>query len=144
MIKLSTKGRYGTRLMLNLGKRFLDGETPVVLKDVANEEEISIRYLEQIIIPLKMNKLVKSVRGARGGHNLAKPPTNIKLIEIIESLEGTVSLVDCVVDEDACGRIPLCATYEVWKEASTMLRNYFEKTTLQDLIDIWYKKNPKT
>lgn len=143
MIKLSTKGRYGTRLMLNLGKRSLDGETPVVLKDVSNEEEISIRYLEQIIIPLKMNKLVKSVRGAGGGHTLARHPSKIKLIEIIEALEGPISLVDCVDDEDACGRIPLCATYEVWKEASTMLRKYFEKTTLQDLIDIWYKKNPK-
>ncbi|MFC2164318.1 RrF2 family transcriptional regulator [Acidobacteriota bacterium] len=144
MIKLSTKGRYGTRLMLNLGKRSLDGETPVVLKDVSNEEEISIRYLEQIIIPLKMNKLVKSVRGAGGGHTLAKHPSKIKLIEIIEALEGPISLVDCVDDEDACGRIPLCATYEIWKEASTMLRKYFEKTTLQDLIDTWYKKNPKT
>lgn len=143
MIKLSTKGRYGTRLMLNLGKRSLDGETPVVLKDVSNEEQISIRYLEQIIIPLKMNKLVKSVRGAGGGHTLAKSPSKIRLIEIIEALEGPISLVDCVDDEDACGRIPLCATYEIWKEASTMLRSYFEKTTLQDLIDIWYKKNPK-
>ena len=143
MIKLSTKGRYGTRLMLNLGKRSLDGETPVVLKDVSNEEDISIRYLEQIIIPLKMNKLVKSVRGAGGGHTLAKHPSKIKLIEIIEALEGPISLVDCVDDTDNCGRIPLCATYEVWKEASTMLRKYFEKTTLQDLINIWYKKNPK-
>ncbi len=143
MIKLSTKGRYGTRLMLNLGKRSLDGESPVVLKAVANEEEISIRYLEQIIIPLKMSKLVKSVRGAGGGHTLARPPSKINLIEIIEALEGPISLVDCTDDEDFCGRIPLCATYESWKEASTMLRGYFEKTTLQDLIDIWYKKNPK-
>jgi Rrf2 family protein len=128
--------------MLNLGKRSLDGEIPVVLKDVSNEEEISIRYLEQIIIPLKMNKLVKSVRGAGGGHTLAKTPSEIKLIEIIEALEGPISLVDCVDEDDSCGRIPLCATYEVWKEASTMLRQYFEKTTLQDLIDIWHKKNP--
>ena len=143
MIKLSTKGRYGTRLMLNLGKRSLDGEAPVVLKDVSNEEEISIRYLEQIIIPLKMNKLVKSVRGAGGGHTLAKLPSQIKLIEIIEALEGPISLVDCVDDKDSCGRIPLCATYEVWKDASQLLRNYFEKTTLQDLITIWHKKNPK-
>jgi len=144
MIKLSTKGRYGTRLMLNLGKRFLDGEIPVVLKDVSNEEQISIRYLEQIIIPLKMNKLVKSVRGAGGGHTLAKDPSKIKLIEIIEALEGPIALVDCVDDDDACGRIPLCATYEVWKEASTMLRKYFEKITLQELIDTWHKKNPNS
>jgi len=141
MIKLSTKGRYGTRLMLNLGKRFHDGETPVVLRDISQEEEISIRYLEQIIIPLKMKKLVKSVRGAGGGHILARSPSKIRLVEIIEALEGPVALVDCVEDREDCGRIPFCATYEIWKEASDLLRNYFEKTTLQDLIEIWKKKN---
>ncbi|MBN1225339.1 MAG: Rrf2 family transcriptional regulator [Candidatus Aminicenantes bacterium] len=141
MIKLSTKGRYGTRLMLNLALHFQEGETPVVLKDVSREEDISIRYLEQIIIPLKMKKLVKSIRGAGGGHILAKSPSQIKLIEIIEALEGPLALVDCIESKDECGRIPLCATYEVWKEASTMLKNYFETNTLQDLIDIWEKKN---
>jgi len=143
MIKLSTKGRYGTRLMLNLGIRFQNEETPVVLKDVSQEEDISIRYLEQIIIPLKIKKLVKSIRGAGGGHSLAKPPQKIKLLEIIEALEGPLALVDCLEDREECGRIPFCATYEVWKEASALLKDFFQKKTLQDLIEIWKEKNAR-
>lgn len=77
MIKLSTKGRYGTRLMLNLARNYNLGNKAVILKNVADEEEISIRYLEQIIIPLKINKLVKSIRGAGGGYTLARKPSEI-------------------------------------------------------------------
>jgi Rrf2 family protein len=142
MIKLSTKGRYGTRLMLNLAVHYNAGQEPVILKNVSKEEEISIRYLEQIIIPLKLSKLVKSIRGAGGGYILTQPPSKVKLIEIIEALEGPIALVDCVDDLDHCDRMPSCATYEVWKEATNLLRNYFSKTTLQNLVDKIKKKNP--
>jgi len=142
MIKLSTKGRYGTRLMLNLAMHYNAGQEPVILKNVSKEEEISIRYLEQIIIPLKLSKLVKSIRGAGGGYILTQPPSELKLIEIIEALEGPIALVDCVDDLDQCDRMPSCATYEVWKEATNLLRDYFSNTTLQDLVDRAEKKNP--
>ena len=79
MIKLSTKGRYGTRLMLNLAQHYNGGKDAIILKSVSEEEEISIRYLEQIIIPLKIGKLVKSIRGAGGGYTLARKPGQIKL-----------------------------------------------------------------
>lgn len=142
MVKLSTKGRYGTRLMLNLALHYDAGQEPVILKNVAKEEEISIRYLEQIIIPLKLSKLVKSIRGAGGGYILTQPPSKVKLIEIIEALEGPIALVDCVDDPDYCDRMPRCATFEVWKEANNLLRDYFSKTTLQDLVERSQKKNP--
>lgn len=142
MIKLSTKGRYGTRLMLNLALHYNADQKPIILKNVANEEEISIRYLEQIIIPLKLSKLVKSIRGAGGGYILTQPPAKIKLIEIIEALEGPIALVDCVDDLDLCDRMPGCATYEVWKEATDLIVNYFSRTTLQDLVDRALKKKP--
>jgi Rrf2 family protein len=145
MIKLSTKGRYGTRLMLNLALHYNAGQEPVILKNVSKEEEISIRYLEQIIIPLKLSKLVKSIRGAGGGYILTQPPPKIKLIEIIEALEGPIALVDCVDDLDSCDRMPRCATYEVWKEATNLLRDYLSQMTLQDLVEKSKKKNkPKT
>lgn len=140
MIKLSTKGRYGTRLMLNLAEHYTDANEAIILKNVSEEEEISIRYLEQIIIPLKINKLVKSIRGAGGGYLLARHPSNIKLSEIINSLEGICTLVDCVDDNDYCHRTPFCATHDVWKEASYMLRDYFDKITLQDLLKKSRKK----
>jgi len=143
MIKLSTKGRYGARLMLNLALHYTNGNDTVILKNVSEDEEVSIRYLEQIIIPLKINKLVKSIRGAGGGYILARPPSDIKLSEILHALEGSCCLVDCVEDEDFCHRIPICATFEVWKEATEMLSNFFDSVTLQDLIKIQEKKNAK-
>lgn len=143
MIKLTTKGRYGARLMLNLARHYNNGNEPVILKSVSDEEEISIRYLEQIVIPLKITRLVKSIRGAGGGYTLARQPSDIKLSEILQALEGTCCLVDCVEDSDYCDRISICATYEIWKEASILLRDYFDSITLQDLIVIFNKKNAK-
>jgi len=141
MIRLSTKGRYGTRLMLNLAHHYNNGNESIILKNVSDEEDISIRYLEQIIIPLKINKLVKSIRGAGGGYILARHPSKIKLREILHALEGACCLVECVDDEDYCDRIKTCATYEIWKESSHLLKNYFEKTTLQDVVETDRKKN---
>ncbi len=143
MIKLSTKGRYGTRLMLNLAHNYNNGNEAVILKSVSDNEEISIRYLEQIVIPLKISRLVKSIRGAGGGYTLARRPSEIKVIEILHALEGSCCLVDCIEDPDYCDRIPICASYEIWKEASRLLRDYFDSITLQDLIKIDNKKNPK-
>ena len=140
MIKVSTKGRYGLRLMLNLARHYNSGTKAIILRAVAEDEEISIRYLEQIIIPLKINKLVKSIRGAGGGYSLARKPAEINVCEILKALEGTCSLVDCVEDKEFCERLPTCAAYEIWKEASQLLKNYFEKVTLQYILDICEKK----
>jgi Rrf2 family protein len=143
MIKLSTKGRYGARLMLNLAHNFKNGNEAVILKSVSDDEAISIRYLEQIVIPLKINKLVKSIRGAGGGYTLARHPSKIKLNEILHALEGSCCLVDCVDDGDYCNRVPICATHDVWTQASYLLKEYFGNITLQDLIEISNKKNSK-
>ena len=143
MIRLSTKGRYGTRLMLNLAHNYNNGNDAIILKSVSDAENISIRYLEQIIIPLKINKLVKSIRGAGGGYILARHPSKIKLSNILDSLEGTMSLVECVEDDDFCSRTAECATHNVWKEASAMLQDYFDSLTLQDLADYESKKKKK-
>lgn len=134
MIRLSTKGRYGTRLMLNLAQHHNEGQKATILRNVSKEEEISIRYLEQIIIPLKISKLVKSIRGAGGGYILARAPEDIRLSEILQALEGTCCLVECVEDEEYCERMSDCATHEVWDHASNMLKDYFESISLQDLI----------
>jgi len=141
MIKLSTKGRYGTRLMLALAKAYNEGKKSVILKDVAEEEGISLRYLEQIIIPLKHANLVKSIRGAGGGYALSRKPAEIKLMDILESLEGPCALVDCVIDKNFCNRLPRCAVYEIWKEASELLEDYFSKISLQYILDICEKKS---
>ena len=140
MIKLSTKGRYGTRLMVNLARHYKNSNEPIILKNVSEEEGISIRYLEQIIIPLKINRLVKSIRGAGGGYILARNPTEIKICDILQALEGSCSLVECIEDETFCDKIKTCGTHEIWKGATELLRNYFEKLTVQDVLEIGEKK----
>jgi len=126
--------------MLNLARHYNDRNEVVNLKNISDEEEISIRYLEQIIVPLRIHKLVKSIRGAGGGYALARQPSQIKLSEILQALEGSCSLVECVEDKDFCHRIPICATHEVWKEATQILKNYFESVTLQRILEISQKK----
>lgn len=140
MLKLSTKGRYGARLMLNLALHKEEGDESVILKKISQEEGISVRYLEQIIIPLKLKRLVNSTRGAGGGYTLARDPSKIKLLEILTTLEGDLGLVDCVEDEDCCERRPECPTYLIWKKASFLLKDYFGKITLSDLVKMSKKQ----
>jgi Rrf2 family protein len=127
--------------MVSLAQHYHNGRESIILKKISDEEDISIRYLEQIIIPLKIARLVKSIRGAGGGYILARHPSDIKLREILSALEGSCCLVECVDDEDYCDKIEECATYDIWKNASKLLKDYFEKTTLQNLVEIADKKN---
>jgi Rrf2 family protein len=143
MIKLSTKGRYGTRLMVNLARHFANGQEAIILKNISEEEGISIRYLEQIIIPLKIAKLVKSIRGAGGGYTLARRPSEIKVCDILQALEGTCSLVECVEDESFCDKIATCGTYEIWKGATNILKEYFDHVTLEEVMSISDSKAAK-
>jgi len=129
--------------MLNLARHHAKGEKSVILRNISKEEDISIRYLEQIIIPLKIKKLVTSTRGAGGGHSLALHPSKIILLDIIEILEGDISLVDCVDDEDCCERRKDCPTYPLWKEASRLLKDYFGSITLQQLLEMSNSKKKK-
>ena len=95
-MKLSTRGRYGVRAMLELAMQA--GNGPVPLRDLASKQEISAKYLEQLLIPLKGAGLVKSVRGARGGYMLATSPEKVNLYDIVRSLEGPLAPVECVQD----------------------------------------------
>ncbi len=131
-MRLSTRSRYGVRLMLALGAS--DSKKPVFLKDIAGSEEISEKYLSQIIIPLKAKGLVTTFRGAHGGYLLSRPASEIKLREIVEPLEGDLSLVDCVGNSHLCGKSTACVTRDVWEGMSTLLRDYLDGITLDDLI----------
>ena len=143
MIRLSTKGRYGTRLMLNLARHYGNGSEAVILKRISEDERISIRYLEQIIIPLKINRLVRSIRGAGGGYTLARRPEDIKLSEILHALEGNCCLVECLEDGSTCEFMDTCPTYDIWKGATDLLRGYFDGISLKDIVGIAEKKERK-
>lgn len=131
MIKLSTKSRYGTRMLVDMAQRYNQG--PIQLGEIAKRQDISVKYLEQIIIPLKKAHYVKSVRGPKGGHILAKPPEEITLAEIVALLEEVSSLVECTENAEVCTRSDNCPTRLIWKEASEAMFERLKSITLADL-----------
>ncbi|MBI4303818.1 MAG: Rrf2 family transcriptional regulator [Chloroflexi bacterium] len=132
-MKLSTKGRYGTMALLDLALH--RAEEPVLLKDIAQREQISLAYLEHLITPLIAGGIVRSVRGAKGGVSLARHPENIRLSEVLQLLEGSIALVECTVSPETCNRSSTCVTRDVWCEIKDAINNVLESTTLQDLVD---------
>ena len=132
-MKLSTRGRYGTRALLDLALH--QGEAPVLLKDVAQRQQIPLPYLEHLITPLIAGGIVWSTRGARGGISLAKPPEQVKLSEVIQLLEGSIAPVECVNNPGVCSRSELCVTRDIWSELKKAMNGVLESTTLQDLVE---------
>jgi Rrf2 family protein len=131
-MKLSTRSRYGTRLVLDMAQRYQEG--PIQLGAIARRQDISVKYLEQLIIPLKKAQYVKSVRGVKGGHMLAKSPDAITVGEIVALLEGGVRLTDCTEEPEACKRSDKCLTRRVWKEATQAIYEKLNSITLSDLL----------
>jgi Rrf2 family protein len=132
-MKISTKIRYGARAMVELASHY--GEGPIELKEIAKKENISLKYLEQVINPLRADGLVKAIRGAKGGYSLAKPPSEICLYDVIETLEGPLNLLECLGDAKACQRISSCVTREVWKEVSDAISRILYSVTLEDMVN---------
>jgi Rrf2 family protein len=131
-MKLSTRGRYSTRLMLELGLRY--GQGPVLLKDISEKQEISLKYLGQLIIPLKIAGLIKSTRGSHGGYFLSRPPENIRLSEILRAVEGTLAFTECVESPDICYRSGKCVAHDIWEDASKQFNNMLESISLSDML----------
>jgi len=132
-MKLSTKGRYGLRALLDLALH--QGEGLVLLKDIARRQEFSLPYLEHLIAPLIAAGVVKSTRGARGGVSLLKPPSEIKLSEVVQLLEGSITPVDCVNNPALCHRSTFCVTRDIWIEMKEAMSQVLDSTTLQDLVE---------
>jgi Rrf2 family cysteine metabolism transcriptional repressor len=132
-MKLSTKGRYGTRALLDVALHQED--SPVQLKLIAQRQQISLHYLEHIISPLVAAGLLRSTRGAYGGVSLGRPPQEIVLSEVIQVLEGSVTPVECVDDPNVCSRADICVTRDVWTDVKKAMIGVLESVTLQDLVE---------
>lgn len=130
-MKLSTRSRYGTRLMLDMALRY--GQGPIQLREISKRQKISIKYLEQIVRPLKKAGFVVSARGPKGGHMLGKAPDSITIGEIVALLEGSRELISCVDAPEQCGRIDSCATRYIWMEASRAMFERLNGITLEEL-----------
>jgi len=131
-LKLSTRGRYGVRALFELSRHH--GGKPVPINQLAQSQEISAKYLEQLLIPLKAAGLVKSVRGARGGYLLAREPKEVSLYDIVSVLEGPLVVVDCVNDPSRCDRQGGCAVHLLWDELSVKMQDFLSHISLSDLL----------
>jgi Rrf2 family protein len=131
-MKISTRGRYGLRAMLELAR--CHGGAPVLMSVLAERESLSRKYLHTLLTALKEAGLVRSVRGAGGGFLLTRAPSKIRLSEVLHALEGSLCLVDCVADERACSRAERCTARRVWAELSETIESVLEGVSLEDLI----------
>lgn len=131
-MKLSTKGRYGVRLMIDLAAHY--GQGPVLLREIAKRQEISEKYLSNLINPLKATGLLEATRGVNGGYILGKAPAEITMKDIVQAVEGPLCLVDCVAKPSACSRTPLCIARDLWVEAAEGIAQVLDKYTLADMV----------
>ncbi len=131
-MKLSTRGRYGLRALLDLATRW--GQGPVQLKEIAASQDISLQYLEHLMKPLITAGFVHSMRGAHGGVWLARHPSEIKIGQIINALVGSTAPVECVDDPGICNRSQSCATYDIWCDVKKAIDGVLDSMTLNDLV----------
>lgn len=129
------------RLMLELALRQKNG--PVFLKEIARTQEISSRYLEQLVLNLKIAGLVKSIRGSKGGFILGKPPDKITLLEIYQASEGSLAIVECLDNPKACKWSSWCASRQLWDEIKKGMYHTLSKRTLSDLAELHRHNQPK-
>jgi len=131
-MKLSTKGRYGVKAMVDLAIHY--GKEPVSIKSISERQNISEYYLEQLFSPLRKANLIKSIRGAQGGYILNNNPKDITVAEIMEVLEGPIEISDCL-EEGTCINVDCCATRLLWVRIKDSIDSVMQSTTLQDMLD---------
>jgi len=134
-MRISTRGEYGLRAMLVLADNYKEGPYP--LREIAESEQISEQYLEQLFRELRKNNLVISYRGAKGGYVLARPPAEISIGQVLAILEGPLAPMQCVADgeaKDICVHSSGCPTKVLWKKLKTAIDTVLDTTTLADLL----------
>ena len=128
---VSTKAQYGMRALVEIA---IGGERPTSLKQVAERQGLSQQYLEQIFAVLRRAGVVESVRGAHGGYRVVRPFDQIRALEVVELLEGSVAPVACIDDADGCERTGQCSTEGLWRDVDAAVRRVLGATTLADLV----------
>jgi Rrf2 family protein len=137
-MQLSTKVRYGIRAMLEIALQY-DG-TPVMASSIAEKQALSRKYLENLLNMLRVNGLVKSVRGSKGGYILSKDPKDITLEEIVIALDGPLAITPCVEAPKSCEFSDSCVTYDLWVDMTDLISNYLKGKSLKTLIDNYNQK----
>ena len=141
-MKLTMKGDYGLRAMLDLAAYY--GQGPIESADIASRQYIPEQYLDQILMALRKEGLIKSVRGPKGGHMLAKPPAQITMAQVMQALEGYVPPMECLPNPDFCKLTPGCALREVWREIDEITQRILASTTVEELAQKHRAGNTET
>ena len=141
-MKLSTKGRYSARAMLDLAMHYNKGN--VALKDIARRQDISVRYLERMMGSLVSAGLVRSSRGKNGGFSLAMQPEKIKLSQVVQAVEGSLAPVYCVDDPMLCERADSCVTRGIWEKMKEAILEVLDSVTLKNMVEIEKKRSSKS
>lgn len=132
-MKLSMRSDYGARAVIDLARHY--GEGPVQSADIAARQAVPEAYLEQLLTMLRKAGLVRSIRGPRGGHELARHPSQIRFSEVIKTLEGSFSALDCLDDANACQVSSTCGMREVWLDVTEATRQVLDRVTIEELAD---------
>lgn len=136
-MKISTRGRYGVKALSELARRY--GEGPISLKEIAETQDLSRGYLEQLLSSLREANLVESVRGAQGGYKLVNPPEEVSVGDILRVLEGPLAPVDCASpnrpDSDVCEKIDDCSTHDIWVKVRLSVEEVVDSISLSDLLE---------
>jgi Rrf2 family iron-sulfur cluster assembly transcriptional regulator len=133
-MKLTTKSRCGTRILMDLAFNY--GLNPVSVGDISKRQGISVKFVEQVIRPLKKAGFIRSIRGPKGGYCLAKNPEEVNIGQIIRLLETHSELAQCITLPENCARYDDCRVRLVWSKATKMLYSYLDSITLSDLITL--------
>ena len=132
-MKVSTKGRYALRLMIDLAEH--DSGDYIPLRDISERQGISVKYLEQIVTQLSRAGFLRSVRGAQGGYRLSRRPENYSVGEILRITEGDLAPISCLTDDTTrCPRQAECPTFDFWKGLHKVINDYVDSVSLDDLI----------
>lgn len=131
-MKFSTKTRYGIRAMVEIATKGQDG---MFQKDIAENQRISVKYLDQIIYALKTAGLIVNVRGKKSGYMLTRKPADITMLDIHSAFERGICIIDCMCETYVCEMKDSCMIQGFWGKLNFMIKDYFEKITLQDVID---------
>lgn len=138
-MKISTKGRYGLRILIDLATH--DPGKPRMLREIAKNQQISEKYISRLVIDLRKAHLIRSVRGINGGFFLTKLPEEITLLEVLETMEGPISVVDCVRSPEKCYRQHLCPARNTWNKLNEGIRDLMAQITLDDILDSYRQQN---
>lgn len=140
-MRLSTRARYGTRAMVELAVAY--PERAVSVREMAERQRLSAKYLERIMASLKAAGLARGVRGANGGYILAAPPSRINLDQVVRALEGEPSIVDCIQHPEGCPMLEECPTRDVWVRLNAAVTEILESTSLQDVAESSKRKGKR-